>query len=79
MPEMETEETMDMGSAETKHEMHSKKQDTMPDMKKNMNGDTDAQQKEAEGRTMDMDMDGEGMFDEYHYNFLKSTEKKLPT
>lgn len=74
MPEMETEETMDMGSAETKHEMHSKKQDTMPDMK-NMNGDTDAQQKEAEGRTMDMDMDGEGMFDEYHYNFLKSTEK----
>lgn len=74
MPKMEGGETMDMGNAETKHEMRSMEQDTMADMK-NMNGDTVAQQMDADGRNMDMGMGEEGMYSEYHYNFLKSTEK----
>jgi CopA family copper-resistance protein len=53
---------MEMNETQPEHEMHNMEQDTM-------------QQMDADGRNMDMDMGGEGMYSEYHYNFLKSTEK----
>jgi hypothetical protein len=60
----------------TGHEMHNMDMHAMNDMPKTAK-DTmdDMQQMDADGRKMDMDMGGEGMYSEYHYNFLKSTEK----
>jgi len=65
MPEMDGMQEMKMDKTQSTHEMHNMKQDTMQNMK----------QMDADGMKMDMDMGGKGMFDEYHYNFLKSTEK----
>ncbi len=65
MPEMETMGNMKTNGTKMNHHMPDMNKDTMQNM----------QQMDADGRSMDMDMGGEGMFDEYHYDFLKSTKK----
>ncbi len=69
-------ENMKMDGTQMKHEMQNTEKDTMHDMKK-MDKDTmqNKQQMDADGKNMDMDMGGEGMYSEYHYNFLKSLKK----
>ncbi len=65
MAEMDGMQEMKMDKAQPGNEMHNMEQDTMQGM----------QQMDTDGRNMDMDMGDEGMFDEYHYDFLKSIEK----
>jgi len=72
MPEMNGMEQMDMSNQE--HTMKNRDGHIMGNMH-NTDNDTaqGRQQMDADGRSMDMG--GEGMFDEYHYDFLKSTKK----
>jgi len=65
MPEVDGMKGMEMDKAQPENEMNKMKQDTMQSTK----------QMDADGRNMDMDMGGEGMYDAYHYDFLKSTKK----
>jgi hypothetical protein len=69
MPEMEGMEQ----EQRTKHDMQNADGHAMENMQKTEK-DT-MQQIDADGRNMDMDMGGEGMYSEYHYNFLKALEK----
>lgn len=73
MPEMEGMEQMNTKGAETKHEMQDMNGHNMENLE-NTEKDT-MQQMDADGRNMVMDMGGEGMYSEYHYNFLRATEK----
>lgn len=56
---------MKMDKEQPENGMHKMKHDTLQER----------QVMDADGRSMDMDTGGKGMYDEYHYNFLKSTEK----